>query len=128
MDHELKLFEGDYNGFDKHYLERGESSSTDDETVIARPYKFTGGGYDFGEIVITHDSGKKWEKPDALKGKKIGFVAPHPFVKDMVFFILSDWSTERSAKMMKGKIKKTPKVPASTRACYTLTILLLFMP
>ncbi|KAJ1333461.1 Vacuolar protein sorting/targeting protein VPS10 [Microdochium nivale] len=88
VDHKLKLFEGDYNGIEKHYLERGESSSSDDETIIARPYKWTAKGIEgFGDIVITHDSGKTWKKPEALKDASVVYIAPHPYVKDMIFFI-----------------------------------------
>lgn len=98
VDHEMKLFSGDFNGIEKHYLERGDSSSSDDETIIARPYKWSAKGLEgFGDIVITHDSGKTWKKPDALKGVSVAYIAPHPYVKDMVFFI-----TE------KGKIYYSP--------------------
>ncbi|KAI1327553.1 vacuolar protein sorting [Xylariaceae sp. FL0255] len=78
-------FEGDYDFIEKHYLERGESSSSEDETIIARPLKVLGG--DPGKIYITHDHGKNWETPSELGKKSIYAIVPHPFVKDMVFFL-----------------------------------------
>lgn len=65
---------------EKLYLERGESSSSDDETIIARGD---------GKIMITHDAGKNWKEPDALKSQYWRIV-PHTFFKDMAFFIKQD--------------------------------------
>lgn len=65
---------------EKHYLERGESSSSDDETIIARGD---------GKIMITHDAGKTWNEPEALKSQYWGIVL-HTFFKDMAFFIKPD--------------------------------------
>ncbi|POS74967.1 vacuolar protein sorting/targeting protein PEP1 [Diaporthe helianthi] len=65
---------------EKHYLERGDSSSSDDETIIARGD---------GKIMITHDAGKTWTQPEALKSQYWGIIL-HTFFKDMAFFIKSD--------------------------------------
>ncbi|KAI1115206.1 hypothetical protein F5Y14DRAFT_411484 [Nemania sp. NC0429] len=78
----LKNFEGNFESFEKHYLERSELSSYDDETIIARP-KGTDAG---GDIFITHDHGKTWDTPKELKGKDIRAITAHDYVKDMAFF------------------------------------------
>ncbi|KAH8166936.1 hypothetical protein CIB48_g1317 [Xylaria polymorpha] len=77
-------FKGDFDLFEKHYLERGELSSYDDETIIARPEKLFDG---VGDIFITHDHGKTWSTPKQLKGKDIYTITPHAYVKDMIFFL-----------------------------------------
>lgn len=81
------VFDGDFNNFRSWYLERGDSNKQSDETIIMRPVKRTDGGDKGGSIYITHDHGKTWEEPDALKGKHIWGIIPHPHIKDMVFFI-----------------------------------------
>lgn len=63
-----------------HYLERGESSSSDDETIIVRGA---------GKIQITHDHGKTWDKPAVLDTEFWGIVL-HNHFKDMAFFIKTD--------------------------------------
>ncbi len=83
--HTLTPFKGDFQYMEKHYLERGESSSQDDETIIARPISL-----DLkvaGEIFITHDHGKTWTKPDVFSDEKIWAIVTHPHVKDMAFFL-----------------------------------------
>lgn len=62
------------------YLERGETSGSDDETVVA---------YASDKISITHDGGKTWDTPSALNHDFWRFV-PHNYFKDMVFFIKAD--------------------------------------
>ncbi|KAI0526115.1 hypothetical protein F5B22DRAFT_269177 [Xylaria bambusicola] len=79
-----KVFEGSYNQFEKHYLERGENSNSDDETVIARPENVLGSA---GSIYITHDHGKTWATPKELKDKDIFGIVTHTYVKDMAFFL-----------------------------------------
>ncbi|KAK7951868.1 vacuolar protein-sorting protein BRO1 [Apiospora aurea] len=76
---------GDYDKFDKHYLERGDTSQDKEETIIMRPFKASSGKG--GPIMITHDHGKKWETPDMLKDAVVWSITSHPYVKDMVFFI-----------------------------------------
>lgn len=63
-----------------HYLERGESSSSDDETIIVKAA---------GKISVTHDHGKTWDKPPALDTEFWGIVL-HNHFKDMAFFIKTD--------------------------------------
>ncbi|KAI8629280.1 Oligoxyloglucan reducing end-specific cellobiohydrolase [Xylariaceae sp. FL1651] len=81
----FKSFEGDFDRFEKHYLERGELSSYDDETIIARPMKAISGSQ--GDIFITHDHGKTWTILKELKDKEIYAITTHPSVKDMAFFL-----------------------------------------
>ncbi|KAI1160548.1 hypothetical protein F5B18DRAFT_503170 [Nemania serpens] len=80
----FKDFEGDFDRFEKHYLERSELSSYDDETIITRPEKLFSGA---GDIFITHDHGKTWDTPKELKGKDIYAIIAHEYVKDMAFFL-----------------------------------------
>lgn len=74
---------GDWGNFDKHYLERGDSSSSDDETIIARPAVNSRGG----DIYITHDHGKTWTHPEEFDDYDIWTIIPHYYFKDMAFFI-----------------------------------------
>ncbi|KAI0966975.1 hypothetical protein F4678DRAFT_447885 [Xylaria arbuscula] len=101
-----KVFEGDFNWFEKHYLERGEFSSDDDETIIARPDNILGGA---GDIFITHDHGKTWVTPKELEGKGISGIVTHTYVKDMAFFLTAEhkvyYTTDR------GKSIDSFKVP-----------------
>ncbi|KAI0404482.1 hypothetical protein F4802DRAFT_230783 [Xylaria palmicola] len=77
-------FKGGFDRFEKHYLERGELSSSDDETIIVRPISLFDGS---GDISITHDHGKTWTTPKELNGKDIYSIVTHPYVKDMAFFL-----------------------------------------
>jgi photosystem II stability/assembly factor-like uncharacterized protein len=79
-----KSFEDDWDAWEKHYLERGESSSSDAETIIMRGRK---GRSKAGPIHITNDHGKKWHVPKELGDEKIVYIVPHHYFKDMVFFI-----------------------------------------
>lgn len=60
-----------------YYLERTETSTGDDETVIMRT--------DEHEIFITHDHGKTWDQ--ILKNKDITSIYPHQYFNDVVFFL-----------------------------------------
>ncbi|CAJ2513346.1 Uu.00g014650.m01.CDS01 [Anthostomella pinea] len=79
------VFPGDYDVFEKHYLERGDFNSQDDETIIARPYKAI--GQYAGDVFVTHNHGKNWTTPKALKGESIYEIISHPYVKDTAFFL-----------------------------------------
>ncbi|KAI1758916.1 Oligoxyloglucan reducing end-specific cellobiohydrolase [Hypoxylon sp. FL1150] len=74
--------EGNFRFFQKHYLERGDSSSGNDETIIARAI-----GTDAGDIFITHDHGKNWTKRNFPGSEPIVRIITHPYVKDMAFFL-----------------------------------------
>jgi photosystem II stability/assembly factor-like uncharacterized protein len=77
-------FKDDWDWWEKHYLERGGSSTTEGETIIMRGHK---GMSKLGPIYITDDHGKKWRAPKDLNDEKILYIIPHHYFKDMVFFI-----------------------------------------
>ncbi|KAI1819204.1 hypothetical protein F4861DRAFT_527855 [Xylaria intraflava] len=84
IDVAFKVFEGDFDIFEKHYLERGELSMFGDETIIARPREILGKP---GDIYITHDHGKTWTTPNVLKEKAIYSIVTHDYIRDMAFFL-----------------------------------------
>jgi hypothetical protein len=88
ISHQQTLIEGDFDLFDKHYLERGDSSSQDDETVIMRPTKASTG--QVGSIMITQDHGKNWMTPTFWEDDEIWSIVTHPYFKEMVFFLTFD--------------------------------------
>ncbi|KAI0110034.1 Oligoxyloglucan reducing end-specific cellobiohydrolase [Daldinia grandis] len=87
IEHTQWPFEGDFDRFEKHYLERGESNNEDGETIIARPYKSSNAAA--RDIFVTHDHGKNWTKAK-LPGSEIYAMATHPYVKDMAFFFTQE--------------------------------------
>ncbi|OLN81413.1 Vacuolar protein sorting/targeting protein 10 [Colletotrichum chlorophyti] len=71
--------------FEKVYLERGDSSSEVDETILVRPVEYVGNGMQVDkQIWRTKDHGKKWEK--ILEKEEIRGIYPHYYFKDTVFF------------------------------------------
>jgi len=60
-----------------YYLEREESSTGDDETIIMRT--------DRDQVFLTHDHGKNWKQ--VLEGEKIEAVYPHRYINDVVYLI-----------------------------------------
>ncbi|KAK8049132.1 hypothetical protein PG994_010862 [Apiospora phragmitis] len=76
---------GDFDKFDMHYLERGDTIQSNNETIIMRPFKASSGKG--GPIMITHNHGKSWDTPPALKDADVWSITSHPYVKEMVFFI-----------------------------------------
>ena len=87
-----------------HYLERTETSTGDDETVIMRTGK--------EEIYISHDHGKTWDH--VLEGKKIEAIYPHKHFKDVVFFVTEGrtvyYSTDRGRRIRKFEAPLKPTV------------------
>lgn len=75
---------GEWDRWEKVYLERGESSSNDAETVIMRPWR---GDNKVGDIRISQDHGKTWSKPEKLADEDVLRIIPHRFFHDIVFFI-----------------------------------------
>ena len=74
--HEMKTFRaGDFREY--YYLERTETSSGEDETVIMRT--------DEEEIYVTRDHGKTWKQ--ILDGEDITAIYPHQYMNDVVFFL-----------------------------------------
>ncbi|KAL0469081.1 signal sequence binding protein [Neurospora intermedia] len=80
---------GHWTHWEKHYLERGESSSDSSETIIMRGMNRTvdDSGPKVGPIWRTTDHGKKWDKVDFFKDDEVISIVPHPTVKDWVFFL-----------------------------------------
>ncbi|KAK4170301.1 hypothetical protein QBC43DRAFT_295153 [Cladorrhinum sp. PSN259] len=102
----------DYDFLEKHYLERGDSSSSVDETVIMRGWS----GKKPGPIQISDDQGKTWRKPKDLEDEDIEQIISHQYFKDMVFFITSKkkviYSTDRGKSFhdFEAPTKFNPKV------------------
>ncbi|KAK6540989.1 vacuolar protein sorting/targeting protein PEP1 [Orbilia ellipsospora] len=75
--HSSQSFDGDMY-IEQFYIERSETSSGSDETLVIRTR--TG-------VWISHDHGVKWEEPDDLKKKEIVAIYPNPYVHDHVYFL-----------------------------------------
>lgn len=82
-------FDSKLKDFQKFYLERGDASASDDETIIVRPAEPAGGGELKIEnhIWLSSDHGKKWER--IFEKEKIHGIYPHKYFSDMVFFTSS---------------------------------------
>ncbi|KAI0882701.1 Oligoxyloglucan reducing end-specific cellobiohydrolase [Annulohypoxylon maeteangense] len=85
IEHVQFPFDGDFDRFDKHYLERGDLDSEDGETIIARPYKMVARAA--GDVFVTHDHGKNWTKAKLPGDEGIYAIITHPYVKDMAFLL-----------------------------------------
>lgn len=74
------------NDFEIVYLERGDSSSDSDETVIARAVEYENDGSMRVEqrVYRTRDHGKKWD--EILEKEEIRGIYPHQYFKNAVFF------------------------------------------
>ncbi|KAK6071103.1 Vacuolar protein sorting/targeting protein 10 [Seiridium cupressi] len=114
ISHKPTEIKGEYAFFEKHYLERGDSSSHSDETVIMRPLE--SGAMGAGAIMVSHDHGKNWDTPKELAGEKIWAITSHQYYKDMVFFVAADgkviYSVDRGQHFYSFK---TPYPPDLTR-------------
>ncbi|KAH8885156.1 vacuolar protein sorting [Thozetella sp. PMI_491] len=84
-------FDGSWMFPEIHYLERGDSSSIKDETIIVRPVKIDSEKHvKNGPIYISHNHGKDWKVPKELEDVQIWAIIPHRHFKDMVFFLTYD--------------------------------------
>lgn len=90
-----------------HYLERTQSSSGDDESIIMR----TGDG----KVFLTQDHGKKWQP--ILREEKITSISPHQYFNDVVYFLTEGkkvfYSLERGDNMqeLEAPGPPSPKPP-----------------
>ncbi|KAI9171505.1 Vacuolar protein sorting-associated protein [Paramyrothecium foliicola] len=86
ISHTKVSFDSKRKDFQKFYLERGESSRGNDETIIVRPAEDNGkGGLTVDNTIwLSNDHGKKWNK--ILEGESIDNIQPHPYFKDVVYF------------------------------------------
>ena len=104
-----KSFKEDWDRWEKHYLERGGSSTAEDETIIMRGHQGTS---KMGPILVTHDHGKKWQSPKDLEDEKIIYIIPHQYFKDMVFFITTGekiiYTTDRGRTFRSFKAPNDP--------------------
>jgi hypothetical protein len=101
ISHATQTFSGD--GFkQKIYLERTETSTGKDETVIM----WTDKGY----VFLSHDHGKKWE--EILKDVKVTSIYTNPYFKDVVYFLTSSktvwYSTDRGDNIRKFEAPLEP--------------------
>ena len=89
------------------YLERTETSSGDDETIIMRT--------DAHQIYITQDHGKEWsDMTDQFDGQDVLGIYRHDYFNDVVFFITDSktvfYSTNRGEKIHKFEAPQPPNV------------------
>lgn len=99
--HELTPFKA--SGFrEYYYLERAESSTGDDETVIMRTTE--------QKIYISKDHGKSWDH--ILKGEEITAIYPHSYFNDVVYFLTGSenawYSINRGQTIVKFKLPAEP--------------------
>ncbi|KAK6336356.1 vacuolar protein sorting/targeting protein PEP1 [Orbilia brochopaga] len=100
ISHKSKSFSGD-TYLEQFYIERAETSSGDDETVVIRTRD--------GSIWMTFNQGDDWEQPSALKNKEIVAIYPNPYIHDRVYFITP--SEEVIYTHDRGKTFNTFKAP-----------------
>ena len=100
ISHTQKTFDAK-NFKNKVYLERTDSSTGKDETVLMR----TENG-----VFLSHDHGKKWEQ--ILPDEAIDAIYPHPYFNDMVFFITPTkkvlYSTDRGENIREFQAEDPP--------------------
>ena len=99
--HEITTFKA--NGFrEYYYLERTESNSGDDETVIMRTAE--------QNIYISKDHGKTWDH--ILKDEEITAIYPHQYINDVVYFLTGSkkvfYSINRGDNIRDFKAPKEP--------------------
>ncbi|KKO98070.1 hypothetical protein THAR02_09827 [Trichoderma harzianum] len=84
--HKQFIFDTKLQDFQKIYLDRSDSSQSDDETVIVRPAEDEGNGRLKIEqkLWLSSDHGKSFKR--ILEGEKIQGIYPHLFLKDLVYF------------------------------------------
>ncbi|KAI9819558.1 MAG: vacuolar protein sorting/targeting protein PEP1 [Pycnora praestabilis] len=101
VSHIIKNFRGE-SFKEYYYLERTESSTGDDETVVMRTSE--------QEIWITHDHGKTWE--EILPYEDVMAIYPHQYFNDVVFFITDSksvhYSTNRGDSIREFKAPEQP--------------------
>jgi hypothetical protein len=112
IDFKQHVFKGDWSSIEKHYLERGDSSATEDETIIVRPR----GSTRAGPISITRDHGKTWDEIKDLPANDIVYIIAHHYFKDMVFFITKKekvhYTVDRGQTFHSFKAPTPPYIPS----------------
>lgn len=78
------------------YLERTESSTGDDETIIVRVET---------RVYISRDHGKTWNEINILKGVEVGAMIRHEYFNDVIYFLTASkevyYSIDRGNKIRK---------------------------
>jgi hypothetical protein len=64
---------------DKIYLERTETSTGEDESIIARTSN--------GGIYLSKDHGKTWNEIEELKKAEVKYIIPHTYFNDVIYFV-----------------------------------------
>ncbi|KID77123.1 Vacuolar protein sorting/targeting protein 10 [Metarhizium brunneum] len=77
-----KIFDFSHDRFEKIYLEKGDASTSTDETVILWPAS------DGNQIWLSQDHGKEWKQ--VLKGENVHGIFPHHYFNDVVYFTTDD--------------------------------------
>ncbi|EME89230.1 uncharacterized protein MYCFIDRAFT_55669 [Pseudocercospora fijiensis CIRAD86] len=98
---EITTFDAD-KVIEYYYLEREESDSGHDESIIMRT--------DRREVYVTHDHGKKWER--IMKDEEILAVYPHQYMTSYVYLITAGkdvhYSTNRAQSWGKFQAPEAP--------------------
>lgn len=113
--HNEVVFSGDVGGWArKYYLERTDSSSGDDETVIMQTVD--------GKIHITRDHGRSWS--EILENAHITSIYPNSYFNDVIFFLTEGktvyYSTDRGNNLRQFQAEfephqeKHPNLPVMT--------------
>lgn len=78
-------FDTDLKDFQKIYLERAQTSTSNDETVIVRPVEHQVDRMKVdNRIWRSSNHGKKWER--ILEGEDIEHIFPHTYFNDVIYF------------------------------------------
>jgi hypothetical protein len=64
---------------EKIYLERTETSTGEDESIVARTDK--------GGIYLSKDHGKTWGEIEELIKPNVAYIIPHPYFNDVIYFV-----------------------------------------
>jgi Sortilin, neurotensin receptor 3,/Sortilin, neurotensin receptor 3, C-terminal len=105
---EINHYEHDFpGGFIQYiYLERSETSSGDDETILMHVGQ--------SSLFISHDGGRGWDP--ILEGETVGAVYANPHFKDWVYFVTSNqkvYYTRNRGKDV-SLFEGPPELPIST--------------
>lgn len=76
--HKLSAFTGTYFT-EKIYLERTETSTGEDESIVATTDK--------GPISLSKDHGKTWKEIRELKEAEVKYIIRHPYFNDVIYFV-----------------------------------------
>ncbi|KAG6003524.1 hypothetical protein E4U21_001924 [Claviceps maximensis] len=107
-----KIFDFKLKGFEKIYLEKGDASSSTDETVIVWPAGEK--SQRENQIWLSHDHGKEWKR--ILEGEEIRGIFPHQYFNDVVYFMTDDKKHKIIYTVDRGHTFHTFTAPGKPRA------------